>query len=177
MNFKERKLAITDIETTGDLPGIHEIIEIGLVVCDPNTFEILDTLNIKIKPINLETAVPIALERNGYNEKDWEGAGTLEEAMKVYSEKTADCIFYGYNVSFDWGFMQKAFIDTKVQNKMDYHRFDVMSMAYFELKDKMERVSLNVTSTTLGIPEEVSPHNALNGAMQAYLVLKKLMQK
>ena len=174
MNFKERKLAITDTETTGDIPGLHEIIEIGLVVCHPKTFEISDKINIKVKPVNIQTAIPKAMERNSYNEKDWEDAISLKEAMEIYSERTKDCVFYAYNNTFDWSHLLSAFQTTGVKNLMDYHRFDVMSMVYQKFKDRMDSVSSNTASELVGIPEETMPHNALNGAMQAYEMLKRL---
>ncbi len=174
LNFKERLLAITDIETTGDNPVVHEIIEIGLVLCRPDSFEIVDRLNIKIKPNHIEKAVPAALERNGYKEENWKDGVTLGEAMKIYSEKTCDAVFYAYNVTFDWGFINEAFRQTDFKNNMDYHRFDIMSMVFGKYKKDMDSVSLNSASKILGIPEEPMPHNALNGAMQAYMVLKKI---
>lgn len=174
MDFKDRPLAITDLETTGDVPGVHEIIEIGLVVCHPETFEILDTLNVKVKPQHIENAIPKALERNGYKEENWTNAGSLKEAMEIYSKKTEGGVFYAYNVTFDWGFILEAFKQTGIKDGMDFHRFDIMSMAFGKFKNASGGVSLNNASKLLGIPEEPMPHNALNGAMQAYEVLKKL---
>jgi DNA polymerase III subunit epsilon len=174
MDFKERNLAITDIEATGDIPGLHEILEIGLVICHPQTFEVLDEWNAKVKPLHLETAIPKAMARNSYNEADWQDAMSLEEAMKIYSKKTADCIFYAYNVTFDWGHICQAFQTTGEKNLMDYHHFDVMSMAYYKFGEKLQSASLTAVSDMVGIPEEKMPHIALNGARQAYEVLKRL---
>jgi len=174
MNFKKRKLAITDLETTGDIPGVHEIIEVGLVVCDSKTFEIVDKWSVKVRPLHIENAIPKAMERNSYKEEDWKEVGNLKEAMEIYSEKTKDCVFYAYNITFDWGFIIDAFKQTGLENKMDYHRFDVMSMVYQKFGKQMESVSSNTASKIIGIPEEVMPHSALNGAMQAYEMLKRL---
>ena len=176
MNLKERNIAITDIETSGDVFAKHEILEIGLVVINPQTLEIVDTLNIKVKPEHIENAVPEALERNGYKEENWREAVSLKEAMEKYSLKTKDAIFYAYNVSFDWGFMNEAFRKTGVKNLMDYHHIDLMSMAYLKLKDKINSLSLTSVSESFGIPKEPTPHIALNGAMQAYYLLKSLMK-
>ena len=174
MKMNERKIAMTDLETSGDVFGVHEILEIGLVVFDQKTFEILDTLNIKTKPLNIENAKPAALERNGYNEKDWKGAVSLEEAIKEYAEKTKECIFCAYNATFDWGFMNDAFRKTGVKNEMDYHRLDVLSLAWYKgMKDK-EKWSLKTACEMWGILPEPEPHNALNGAMTAYELFKKL---
>jgi DNA polymerase III alpha subunit (gram-positive type) len=174
MNFKERKLAITDVESTGDVPGFHEMLEIGLVICDPQTFEIYDKWSVKIKPKHFETAIPKAMERNSYKEEDWREAGSLEDAMKIYSEKTKDCVFYAYNVTFDWAYISHGFKTTGVKDQMDYHRFDVMSMVYQKFGKQMESASSNTASKILGIPEEIMPHSALNGALQAYEMLKRL---
>jgi len=92
-NLKEAPIAMTDLETSGDVFGVHEILEVGLVVFDQNSFEIIDTLNIKTKPLRIANAVPAALERNGYNEKDWENAIDLEKAIKIYAEKTREPYF------------------------------------------------------------------------------------
>jgi DNA polymerase III alpha subunit (gram-positive type) len=169
MDFKERH-----IETTGDIPAFHEIIEMGLVLCHPETLEVLDTLDIKIKPSRIENALPKALDRNGYKEENWVDAVDLKEAMQIYSNKTKDAVFYAYNVTFDWGFINEAFRQTGVDNKMDYHRFDIMSMVFAKYKKEMNGVSLNDASAIFGIPGEAFPHNALNGAKQALKVLKKL---
>lgn len=174
MNFKERLLAITDLETTGDNIRVHEIIEIGLVVCNPKTFEIVDKLNIKVKPTHIENSLQVALDKNGYNEEEWKDSVSLKEAMEIYTEKVKDKVFYAYNVTFDWGFIIEAFEQTGIKNPMDYHRFDIMSMALQKFGKDMESASLDSVSRLVGIPKEVLPHNALNGAMQAYEVLKRL---
>src|SRR3989338_10127768 len=93
MKSSERKIAMTDLETSGDIFGVHEILEIGLVVFDPNTFEIVDTYNQKVRPIRIENAVHVALEYNGYNEKDWKEAISLDKAIKIYSEKLKNEFF------------------------------------------------------------------------------------
>ncbi len=173
MNLSSRNIAITDIETSGDIFGVHEILEIGLVLVHPKTYEIIDTLSVKIKPDQIQNAVPAALERNGYSEEKWKGAITLQEGMEMYSHKTRDAIFYAYNVSFDWGIMRHAFHTTGVKDMMDYHRIDLMSIAYSKYRDA-ESLSFNTISTRAGIPPEPMPHSALNGAMQGYYLLKHL---
>jgi DNA polymerase III alpha subunit (gram-positive type) len=166
--------AITDIETTGDVPGVHEILEIGLVLCDRKTFKILDTLNIKVKPKHIETAIPKALALNGYKEENWKEAVSLEEAMRMYAEKTAGTVFCAFNATFDWGFMSEAFRQTKVENKMDYHRLDILTLAWDRVLKDEKSWSLKKTCELLGILPEPDVHTALNGAMTAYKVFHKL---
>lgn len=174
-NLREAKLAFVDLETTGDIFAIHEIIEIGLVVVDQKSLEVVDELNIKVRPENIENAVPAALVKNGYKEEDWLDAISLREAVEKFAEKTEGSIFFAYNATFDWGFMNQAFHKTGVQDNMDYHRFDVLSMAFLKLKDKdIARWSLATLSKYLGVAEEPLPHRAINGARTAFEVYKKL---
>jgi len=58
-----------------------------LVVINQKTLEIIDTLDIKVKPEHIETADEFALKINGYNETDWKDALTLKEAMSIYGQK------------------------------------------------------------------------------------------
>ena len=97
-----------------------------------------------------------------------------QKDIKIYSQKTENAVFYAYNVTFVWGFVREAFVQTGIKDMIDFHRFDIMSMIFAKFKDQTGGVSLNNASRLLGIPEEPMPHNALNGAMQAYEVLRKL---
>lgn len=168
---------MTDLETSGDIFGVHEILEIGLVVFDQNTFEIIDTLDIKTKPTNIKNAVPAALERNGYKDENWQEAIPLKEAIEQYADKTKNTIFCAYNATFDWGFVNDAFRKTGVQNKMDYHRLDLLSIAWENGLKESDRWSLKTACEMFGVPSEPDPHTALNGAMTAYELFKKLQNK
>ena len=176
--MERRKIAITDLETSGDVPSKHEILEIGLIVFDNKTFEIFDTLNLKTRPEHLETAVPAALEWNGYKEEDWKDAVSLEQAMKEYGKKTEGAIFCSYNVSFDWGFINEAFSKTGLQNPMstfeNHDRLDLLTLAYMKGLKESKSLSLKSACKLFDISAEPIPHSALNGAMTAYQLFKKL---
>lgn len=165
---------MTDIETSGNVFGVHEILEIGLVVFDQNTFEIANTLNVKIKPLNIKNAIPAALEKNGYNEEDWRDAISLKRAIKMYADKTNKAIFCAYNATFDWRFMNDAFRKTGIQDGMDYHRLDLLSIAWARGLKKNNKWNLKTACELFGISPEPYPHRALNGAMTAYELFKKL---
>jgi len=177
MNLKDRLIALTDLETTGDIFTTHEILEIGLILFRQDSLEIVDTFEAKVKPEHPEIFVPAAIERNGYKKEDWTEARPLKEVLEIYSSKTKDAIFCAYNVSFDWGFMNEAFKKTKVKDLMDYHRIDIMSMAFYKYLDKIESLSMSKVSKLAGIEAEPLPHRALNGAMQGYKLYKALLEK
>ncbi len=174
MDISKRPIAMTDLETSGDVFGMHEILEIGLVVFDQVTYEILDTLSVKTKPLHIENAVQKALDRNGYNKKDWENALPLEEAMKIYARKTKDAIFCAYNATFDWGFINEAYRKTDTEDLMDYHRLDLLSIAWEKGLKHETSWTLKHACELFNIPPEPNVHSALNGAMTAFELFKKL---
>ncbi len=177
--MKSKIVALTDIETSGDVPSIHEILEIGLVVFDINTFKILDTLSEKAKPENIQTAIKEAIDYNGYNEKDWKDAKKLEEVMKIYQQKTEGCIFCAYNVSFDWGFINEAFYRSKLSNPMstkaNHDRLDLLTLAWYKGLKDTESFSLKNACKFFGVEPEPEPHSALNGAMTGYNLMRKML--
>ena len=178
MNFFERPIAITDVETTGLDVRRHEIIEIGLVVIDQKTFEIKDTLDIKVAPSHIETSDPKSSLVTGYRPDHWGGAVSLKEAMTQYAAKTQGALFAAWNVAFDWQFIEEAFRATGVRNGMDYHLVDVPSIAWSLLRGKgLGTFRLEKVCEFLGIPPEPSPHRGINGAMKAYEVLKRLLAR
>ena len=178
MEFVRRPLAITDVETTGFDAGIHEIIEIGLVLADQETLKIKDEWAVKVKPRKIRTAAEKALKVAGYNKLDWLKAVTLKEAMEVYSKKTKNAIFVAQNSFFDWSFLSEAFKNTGVEDHTDYHRVDLFTIGWSKAKELkgLSKFTLKEMCQYFGIDPEPMPHRALNGAKKAWEVLKKLRE-
>lgn len=174
MDILERPLAITDIETTGLDPIGHEIIELGLVLVDQKTLSILTQWSVKIKPEHIDTATEEALNVNGYTKALWEDAYAPKMAMKVYAKKTKDAIFVSHNVTFDWSFVYEAFTKHDVESLMDYHRLDLFSIAWGLKPKGLLKYNLVGLCEYFGIEKESDPHKAINGALKAHEVLKKL---
>jgi DNA polymerase-3 subunit epsilon len=175
IHFFDRPLAITDVETTGRDRDIHEIIDIGLVLADQRTLQVIEEWGVRILPTRLDLAEPEALAVNGYTAESWRDAIPLAEAMAFFATKTAGAVFASFNVSFDWKFVEAALKRTGVKESMDYHRFCLMSSAWDRMREAGERsMKLDAVSVHLGIPEEPKPHHALTGARQAYAAYKKL---
>ncbi len=173
--MKKHNLAFIDIESTGLDVIIHEIIEIGVVITTPD-LEVIEEFEIKIKPERIENANPTALKINHYNEKDWEGAISMREAIKMLALKVKDCIMVGQNVAFDAGFLEHAFSRIDVPNPMHYHRLDTISIAWAKLHKQpdLEHFSLREMCARFGIVNE-RPHSALSDARATYELYKKLM--
>ena len=172
----KRPIAITDVETTGLDPQKHEIVEIGLVLIDQETGEVIDTLDLKVKPEHIETADDVALKLNGYNETDWQDAVTILEAIALYGKKAENAIFCSHNVTFDWSFILEAFKKAGQKNTLDYHRLDLFTLIWTKTRDsKIESFNLNRVAQFLGLPEETLPHRAINGARTAHEIFKKII--
>ncbi len=177
IHFLDRPIAITDLETTGLDPTIHEIIDVGLIVIHPQTFEILFTLDKKVKPRHIEMATPKALEVNGYNETEWVHAPDLKSVMETYATFAKNAVFCSHNITFDWAFMEVAFKKTEVLNTMDYHRLDLFTMACVLLRKRgLTKFRLKNICEFLDIPPEPDMHRAFNGTFSAYEVYKKLAE-
>jgi len=185
-SFLDRPLAFTDLEMTGlepirfvngNLQPWHEICEIGLVLADQRTLEILDTLDIRVKIEHINRADPKALEVNGYRKEDWSDAVTLQQAMATYNQKVTGAVFAAHNVTYDWGFIELAYKLTGITASMDYHRIDLLTFAKATLEAKgyeLDKYRLSRLAEFVGLHPEPLPHRAINGAMSAYQVYKAI---
>ena len=181
--MKRHNLAFIDVETTGFDPIKNEMIEIAGIVAKqiPQAgrgpkLEIIDEFEFKIKPEHLETADPEALRINGYNEAEWLFAPSLTEVMKAISEKTIDAILVAQNVMFDHGFLQAAFQKTGVQNKMHYHKLDLIPMAFAKLyhDEKAVHFNLRALAEYFSIKNEKA-HSALSDIRTTFEIYKRLL--
>jgi len=173
--MRKHNLAFIDIETTGLNMIEHEIIEIGCVIADQK-LNVLEEFELKIKPEHIENADKTALKINHYNKEDWEAGYSLEDAMKIFSEKVKDCIMIGQNVAFDSSFIEYSLAKLKSANTMHYHKLDTISITWAKLHKKpdLDRFSLREMCKLFGI-ENKNPHSALSDARATFELYKKLM--
>jgi len=173
--MRKHDLAFIDIETTGLSVIEHEIIEIGCVITD-HKLKVKEEFEIKIKPKNIGNADPVALKVNHYNEKEWENAYEIKDALKIFSKNVKDCIMVGQNVAFDSSFLEYNLEKNNFKKTMHYHRLDTISMAWakFHNDKDFEHFSLREMCKYFGIKNE-NPHSALSDARATYELYKKLM--
>lgn len=170
------KLAFTDLETTGPWPPEGEIIEIGAVIADTKSLNVIDQMNVKVKPSHIRSATPESIRVTGYREADWQDALPLNQALNLYMKQAKDAVFCTWRVAFDFAFMQSALHDTGL---LPGHHIAthlcVYSMALFALqKENVGPFRLKNVAAYLGIQPEPEPHRAINGAEQALEVYRKL---
>lgn len=177
--MKGKRLAFIDIETTGVIPGKHEIIELACVLVDEDGnggFKIINEFEMKVKPTHLETAEEEALRINGYNDGDWLFACSLAEAMGHLAKKCDGAVMVAQNVSFDYAFIERALFETGTADPFFYAKLDTIPMAFVRHKDNSKLTSYTLRSLCefYGI-KNTQAHTALADARATFEVFKMLM--
>lgn len=114
------QLIVFDLETTGQDPYRHEIIEAGYVIYEVHTENVytfnswtpaweISRWSAKVKPKHIETADPVSLEINGYSEDAWADAIDIEEAFeKMRKPIEGSILMLGHNLIFDLKFIRET---------------------------------------------------------------------
>jgi DNA polymerase III alpha subunit (gram-positive type) len=165
-------LLFVDFETTGLDPEIHEIIDIGCILCDAETMEVIAELDCPVKPEHIETATPIALAVNGYKAADWKEACSLAAGYEAFQKLSIGAVFTAQNVCFDYGFHLAALKKLGLKENMNYHRLDVGSMAFPLIQPYV--LSLDKLRLVLSMQPEPAPHRGIHGARAEYELVLKL---
>lgn len=172
MNFNERPIIIADVETTGLDPRYHEIVDIGAIKVDSNLNE-LGRFDLKVRPLFIERAEPEALAINRYNAEEWADAASYFQAAGAFSSFSAEGVLAAWNITFEYNFLDQMFRDTRVQNKMDYHRIDLPSIVWARYP-RIPKLSLDAVGAIFGLAPEQKPHRGIRGAEYELQVLKHL---
>ena len=161
------RIVFLDIETTGLNPEVNDIIEIAGVISSP-PFEVVEkSLSIKVKPENIQTASPVALKLNGYNEKELESAVPLKQAMQEFSMFAGGKIWCAHNASFDISFIKSKFNKVGIPlEKIGFYVFDTLSIGWALLPHgSVENYKLSTIAERFGIPREADRHEAIYGCI------------
>jgi len=156
----EWRLMFVDLETTGLVPGWHEMIDVGLVLTDLSGVP-LDSLYLKIQPEHPERLSRRALELNGFDAGRWREQGALRPAAAadsiiLFRERAAagkSVTLISINVAFNAAFLDGLFRDSNRSWRELFHwqTLDVPSMAWALGYREVSRFTL---PETLGVPDE-----------------------
>ena len=95
------KYCIFDLETTGGVPPLHRIIEIG--ACKMVNGEIIDTYDALVNP---ERPIPDYVRKlTGIRNKDLANARDLKEVLEEFVKFSDGCVLVAHNASFDVNFI------------------------------------------------------------------------
>ena len=132
-------LAFLDVETTGLIPGFHEMIDLGLVLTDLEGHPV-DSFFVRIQPEHPERLSPEARDVNAFDPDQWDRLGALSPAAAVDSlarfhrraagERTV--MLVAFNSWFDSAFLDHLFRSRDSSWRTLYHYFvmDLPSMAW-----------------------------------------------
>ena len=174
--MRQRPMLFLDLETTGLNPGVQEISEIGALLVSQSDWQVIKTYQAKVLPTHIETATPEALKIGHYDAESWAKEGRpLKEALEELSEIGRGAILAGFNVTFDWAFLQAGFNLVGLPDPFYYHRYDVMSAAFSMLYDRQafSKFSLNECCRFFGVVNR-NAHTALADAQATYEVFMGL---
>ena len=178
-------MAHVDVETTGLVPGYHEMIDVGIVMTDLEGHE-LDRLFLRIMPNHPDRAQSGAVAVNGFSAERWNELGfstQLQAVLKIVDfhhrvAKNKHVLFVGYNAWFDISFFDHLFRDQGRSWRALYHYFvlDLPSMAWsLGIKDLAGREM----AEKLGIdPETTNPleHTGITGAVYNVSAYRALLR-
>lgn len=157
-------LAFIDVETTGLVPGYHEMIDIGIVMTDLDGVE-LGELFVRIQPDHPERTQQGARAVNAFDDARWRELGALPAAEAIdrisdfhrgiAAEKSV--LMVAFNSHFDTSFLDHLFRARDRSWRELYHYFvlDVPSMAW---SVGIRSLTGSSISKSLGIEDE--PHIA-----------------
>ena len=178
-------LAHLDIETTGLLPGYHEMIDIGIVMTDLDG-NIIDSMFVRIQPENPDRVSIGAKAVNAFDPERWLKLGALSSSTAVdsiisFHKRVAEnksVLMVAYNSHFDAAFFDHLFRSVQKTWRELYYYFilDVPSMAWgLGLQD----LNSNWIMKNYDIEDEPSiaeKHTGITGAMLNVRIYKALLQ-
>ncbi len=132
-------LAFIDVETTGLVPGFHELIDLGVVMSDLEGNQ-LDELFLRIQPQHPERLTEGARRVNGFDADRWRQldalppAAAVERLKSFHREVAGDrqVLLVAFNSPFDTAFLDHLFRTQDSSWRTLYHYFvlDLPSMAW-----------------------------------------------
>lgn len=175
-DFRDRPLLFIDLEMSGLNPLEHEILEAGALVVDGRTLEIKQEYEAKIKPHHIETADPEALKINGYAAEKWVDAKSITDLLNDLNILAPGGMITGWNVAFDWMFLDVAYRKAGIKPAFDYHKIDVLGMTWIKLFNNTDfkLIKLSEACKLLGV-NRTKKHRALADIKDTYEVFRKLV--
>ena len=178
-------LAFIDVETTGLVPGWHEMIDIGIAITHVDG-SVLDTLFLRIQPQYPDRLSEGARAVNAFDAARWQTLGALTPAGAVDSilafhrrvAGSKPTLMVAFNSQFDAAFLDHLFRARGRSWREMYHYFvlDLPSMAWsLGLRD----LRGGLLTKRLGVPDEpriAEQHTGITGAMVNVRIYQALMR-
>lgn len=166
-------LAFIDIETTGLIPGWHEMIDIGIVLTDLDGNEISEFFA-RIHPHHPERLSDGAKAVNGFSVERWHQHSALSPAaaadsiaaFRNHAAAEKHVLFVAFNSAFDLAFMDHLFREQgrNWRELFHYMVLDVPSMAWAKGYHGLTGQRLAEAMRLPDEPRVADEHTGLTGA-------------
>ncbi|MBM3908397.1 MAG: hypothetical protein FJ363_10050 [Gemmatimonadetes bacterium] len=179
-------LAHLDVETTGLVPGYHEMIDAGFVITDLDG-NVLDSLFVRVMPEHPERLSPGAAKVNAFDAAKWKQLGALTTKQAVdtivaFNTRVAagrHVLLTAFNSQFDAAFLDHLMRREGRTWREMYHYFvlDIPSMAWSRGYRELTGQAL---AKRLGIPDEprvAEDHTGVTGAMLNVRIYRELRKQ
>lgn len=179
-------LAHIDVETTGLVPGHHEMIDLGMVITDLDG-RVLDSLFLRVQPLHPERTAEGARRVNDFDPARWRAMGALSpeaavDSLVAFHRRVAGerpTLLVAFNSWFDASFLDHLFRASGRSWRELYHYFvlDIPSMAWSMGYRDLTGSEL---AARLGVPDEprvAREHTGVTGAMLNVRIYRALRER
>jgi len=178
-------MIVLDIETTGLDPRRHAIIEVGAIDfdCPGNYFnercQIWNGAEIDLKALEIN-----GLKLNEIQDKTIFTQKELIARFMIWIDQIEDKTIAGQNVDFDINFLNESFRRCGLNFSLGKRKVDQHSIVYAHflkrnirppLKDGFSDLNSDFIMNYAGLPPELKPHRAINGARFEAEALSRLI--
>ena len=179
-------LAFIDVETTGLVPGWHEMIDIGVAMTDLEG-TIVDSLFVRIQPEHPERVSEGARRVNAFDARKWQSLGAVTprvaaQRLTEFHRRVAGdrpTLMVAFNSQFDAAFLDHLFRASGGTWRALYHYFvlDLPSMAWsLGLRD-LANGALAQRLDVADEPRIAEDHTGLTGALLNARIYRALRQR
>lgn len=179
---------MVDIECSGPVPGLYDMVSLGAVVVAPDAhgkLHIGETWYAELRPES-DRVDPGAMKVNGLDIEDLRRNGRprrdalidLSAWVKALTVKGTKPVFVAHNAPFDWSFVSWCFVAEDLPNPFGYKALCTKSLATGKLGVHWFDSSKEVLEERLHLPKEDSTlkHRADYDAQYQAIILVKLLE-
>ncbi len=152
-----------DVEASGHIPGIHNLVSIGAVPVreKDGAFEIGEQFYVELKPVFAGFS-PEAMAVHGIPREHLEKHGVPPaEAMSMFRDwvlaehagGVPKPVFVGHNAAFDWAYVNFYFAHTGVKNPFNIFPLDIKALSMGRLAIPWARARKTYLKGALGLEE------------------------
>lgn len=191
----ETKYLCVDLEMSGGIPGVHDIIQIGAVLLNED-FEELSSFDTLIFPENEEDFDPGSSRVHGISRFELNDAPSLDETLEDLEDWLADEAGYssrkamrglkicGQGINNDISFLKASYHTINLSWPFAYQFLDLQDMTFMYAhmlkkndKPAPDKLNLNSIGDFFGVERERNKHDALEDARLTAKCFAELMSR